>query len=248
MTNLVVNWKQLNIKTTQDIDKYLDNFKILFAYNSGKIENDKVSYHDTREVFENSKLLNFSGDLRTIFEIQNQKVCYEYLKEKIIRKEPISICIIKKIHELLTQGTYDEKMYDSNDERPGEFKKHDYIIGKNEVGSAPDSVENDLIELLSEVKNYVGENILKVATYLHAKFEFIHPFADGNGRVGRTLLNYFLMINDNPPLIIYDEDKNIYYQALEEYDENENLDPMYDFIKQQLQKTWAKSRIMNPLG
>ncbi|GAB7390671.1 hypothetical protein [Lactococcus garvieae] len=65
--------KKKNIQTISQFESILDNFKILFAYNSGKIENEEITYHDTREVFEKGKVLNFTGDPKVIFEIENQK-------------------------------------------------------------------------------------------------------------------------------------------------------------------------------
>jgi len=168
------------------LDKYLDSFRILFAFHSGRIENEEITYHDTREIFENGKISNYTGSPHALFEQQNQKLCYEVLKEKIIRIEPLSIELIKEIHKVLTGGTYDERRYIVNEERPGELKKHDYVTGIHEVGSAVENVESDLSELITEINDYRGKYILKAAAYLHAKFGFIHPFADGNGRVGRT--------------------------------------------------------------
>ena len=152
----------------------------------------------------------------------------------------MSLELILEIHRTLTAGTYDERRYVENGERPGEFKKHDYVTGINEVGSAPEDVEADLTELISEMN---GEGISKpdlAAAYFHARFEYIHPFADGNGRVGRTLMNYWLMINDCPPLIIYEEDRRAYYDALKAYDEEEDLQPLIDFLKQETVKTWKR--------
>ena len=53
-------------------------------------------------------------------------------------------------------------------------------------------------------------------------------------------MNYYLMINNHPPLIVYDEDKRFYYEALEKYDETEELDSLYEFFKYQIEKTWEK--------
>ena len=247
--NRVVNlWQSWNIQSTSDIDKYLDNFRILFAYHSGKIENDSVTYHDTREIFENGKVISYTGSPRAIFEQQNQKLCYEVLKDKIAAKEPLSIDLICEMHRILTSGTYDERRYIEKGERPGEFKKHDYVTGINEVGSSPEDVEADLSELLDEI-NEIGKSApLKAGAYLHARFEYIHPFADGNGRVGRTLLNYWLMINNYPPTIIYEEDKKDYYEALRLYDENEELKPLAEFLEAQTIKTWSRSLDGNNSG
>ena len=69
----------------------MSNFRIIFAYNSGKIENAGVSFHDTREIFENGSVTGYTGETRALFEQQNQKLCYDYLRGKIIAKEPISV-------------------------------------------------------------------------------------------------------------------------------------------------------------
>ena len=234
-------WQGWHVKTEVDIDRRLDNFRILFAYNSGKIENEAITYNDTREIFENGRVLNYTGIPRTIFELSNQKVCYEFLKSKLALRAPITIAIIREIHAALTGGAYDEHRYVERGERPGEFKKHDYVVGFAEVGSLPEDVEDDLLERLSELDGYEGKDILTAAAYFHARFEYIHPFADGNGRVGRTLLNYFLMIHDHPPLIIHDEDKAKYYDALAAYDNSEDLESMTTFLKQHAERTWEKT-------
>jgi Fic family protein len=234
-------WQQFHVETRADIDLRLDNFRILFAYNSGKIENEAITYHDTREIFENDHILNFTGDSRTIFEQQNQKLCYEFLKDKIVTKETPTLSLIKEIHAILTSGTYDERRYVEQGERPGQFKKHDYVTGREEVGSLPEDVESDLQELFDEYEEYEDKDILKIASYCHARFEYIHPFADGNGRVGRTSLNYQLMTHNHPPLIIFNEDKSGYYSALEAYDQSEALEPIYKFFQHEIERTWEKT-------
>ena len=234
-------WQQYAIGTEADIDLRLDSFRILFAYHSGKIENPEISYHDTRETFENGRVVNFTGSPRTIFEQRNQKLCYDFLKPRIIARKPITIALIKETHAILTAGTYDETRYIQQGERPGAFKKHDYVTGIEEVGSLPEDVEHDMQELLATLQELAGKDPLKTATYFHVRFEYIHPFADGNGRVGRTLLNYLLMTRDHPPLIVYDEDKRDYYAALEQYDRNEDYQPMYAFLKKETIRTWEKA-------
>lgn len=237
-------WRKKKIDSTEKLKTVLDSFSILFAYNSGKIENSEITYHDTREIFENGKVINFTGDLRTLYEITNQKHCFEFLINKIIAKEPISEEFIKKIHKLLTKGTYDERRYLVNEERPGEYKKHDYVTGRNEVGSSATDVQLDvqnLVEEVTSVSKSDTESVIKIATYFHNVIEEIHPFADGNGRLGRTLTNYILMINNLPPLIVYDEDKKYYYAALEKFDEEDDLSPMIEFFKYEMEKTWEKS-------
>ncbi len=63
-------WQAYKLSTAADLDKYLDSFRILFAFHSGRIENEDITYHDTREIFENGKVVNYSGSPRALFEQQ----------------------------------------------------------------------------------------------------------------------------------------------------------------------------------
>lgn len=233
-------WKEEKKETQEDIYTLLDNFKILFAYHSGKIENETITLHDTREIFENGTVINYTGDLRTLFEIKNQKDCFQYLVDRIINKEEITISFILELHRQLMKGCYDDTRYGKG-ERPGAFKKHDYVTGDG-VGTAPEEVEAELQELLDEVKDAEGKDVMTIAAYLHLRFEEIHPFADGNGRVGRTLLNYYLMTHDFPPLILYSEDKKTYYLSLAVYDKTGEIKGFIEFLKEQMVKTWEKKK------
>lgn len=234
-------WQKNKITSVEALEDVLDNFKVLFAYHSGKIENEEIEYYDTREIFENGKVSGYTGSTRAIFEQQNQKLCYDFLKEKIVQQEPISIPLVLEIHSILTSGTYDERRYIANNERPGQFKKHDYVTGRHEVGFPPEAVENAVYDLICELNNYSGKDIIKAVSYFHLRFEHIHPFADGNGRVGRTLMNYYLLTHGEPPVIIFYEDKKKYYDTLEAYDTGEDINPLYKFLKEQTEKTWEKA-------
>ena len=238
---IIKMWKRKNIRTAFELDNALENFQVLFAYNSNHIEMPEVTYHDTREIFENGKVTNFRGDIKNLFAIQNQKTCYLYLRDRIVKKEKLSVDLIKEIHHELVKGTYDERRFERG-ERPGEFKKHDYVTGKNEVGSYPNEVEGDIRELVTEINEIEinEDNCFMVAAYFHARFENIHPFADGNGRVGRTLLNYLNMINNIPPVIIYDEDKKYYYECLEKYDTDDDISSLEEFFEYELERTWQR--------
>ena len=237
--NVVNDWKSKPLRSAADVDAALDNFRVLFAYNSNKIENPETTYHDTREIFDNGRVTGFTGELRTLFEIQNQKYCYDYLKDKIIKKEPITQPLILEIHKILMTGCYDESRW-ANGERPGQFKLHDYVTGEG-VGASPDEVGSEIEALCAEIEDVPEDKALTVAAYLHLRFESIHPFADGNGRVGRALMNYYLMTHGLPPTVIYEEDKKAYYMALAVYDKAEEISGFIEFIKEQTVKTWTKA-------
>lgn len=234
---IVANWRTLGIDNRATLDAMLAEYRIYFAYNSGRIENAAITYHDTREVFENGKAIAFTGDVRTLFEIQNQKECHELMLDAFAARRVLDEAFVLEAHRTLTQGTYGERRW-SNGERPGSYKLHDYVVGLSEVGSPHSAVSDDVKGLLDEIAIIAPENALTVAAYFHAAFEAIHPFADGNGRVGRALANYLLVMNDHPPIIVYDEDKMAYYGALQVWDDEGDLDPMLDFLHAEAVKTW----------
>ena len=234
-------WISKKIKESTQLTTILNNYNILFAYHSGNIENDQIQYYQTREIFENGKIIGFTGDLRTIYEIQNMKHCRDYIYSIYDAKQPITLDIIKKVNYELCKYTLDEQRYVVNGESAGELKKHDYVIGLNDSGSSAENTKYDLQELLDELYEHTFKSIdtLTKAAYFHARFENIHPFSDGNGRTGRTLLNYYLLTQNHPPLIIYTEDKMAYYSALESYDQDETIEPLKKFLKVETIKTWS---------
>lgn len=237
---ILAKWQSYDIQSEKDLDYYLDNFRILFAFNSNHIENPNTTYHDTREVFEHDSVSSYTGDLRTLFEIQNQKDCYEFLKEKIINKEPLTQDLICKVHKILMRGCYDKSKYNKG-ERPGTYKKHLFVVG-DDVGVEPENVPDEIEYILNEIRENEGKNPLTIAAYFHLSFESIHPFADGNGRVGRTLMNYYLMTHNHPPIILYAEDKETYYMALAVFDKTGEIGGFVKFIEEETVKTWGKPK------
>lgn len=243
LTKIIEAWRGHHITTEADYDTYLGDYHVLFAYHSNKIEDAGVSLNQTREVFENGKVINYTGDLRAIFETQNQKECYEWLKPRLVKKEKITPDFILDIHEKLMHGCYDEHRY-LEGERPGTWKKHLYGVGLS-AGLPPEDIPGEVEYLCNEIKDFHNDDIEKIfsaAAFFHCNIEYLHPFADGNGRTGRTLMNYFLMLQNIPPIIIFDEDKKLYYEALAVFDETEKIDGFVSFMKDEMIKTWYREK------
>lgn len=242
MTNYekaVALWQQRNITNDAELAEALNGHSIAFAYHSGKIENDHVTYHDTREIFEHDGVTSYTGDLRTLFEIRNAKDANELFLISFHERRAIDESLVKAFQFRLTQNTYDARRYQLG-ERPGEYKRHDYVTGKEEIGAAPEDVAEEMNELLAELQGVSNDKALTAAAYFHAKFENIHPFADGNGRAGRLLMNYLLVLHNHPPIVIHEEDRRAYFEALEAWDNSQDLMPLVDFLKEQTAKTWQK--------
>ena len=233
----VALWQSREIKTDARLAEALNGHSIAFAYHSGRIENDKIAYHDTREIFEHDGVTSYTGDLRTLFEIRNEKEAYELFLSAFGDRRDMEETFIKELQQKLTQNTYDTRRYQLG-ERPGEYKLHDYVTGREEVGTPPEGVAAEMGELVDELLCVPDEKALTAAAYFHAKFENIHPFADGNGRTGRLLMNYLLLLWDHPPVIIHEEDRRTYYDALERFDADQELAPLTDFLRGQTMKTW----------
>ena len=235
----VRSWKDRDISNAAELAEALNGLSVLLAYHSGKIENDSITYHDTREIFEHDGVTSYTGDLRTLFEIRNAKEAYELFLTAFNERRPVDGALVKEFHFKLTQNTYDSRRFLLG-ERPGEYKLHDYVTGKEEIGAAPEDVAEKIDKLLGEVRDIPEDKLLTAAAYFHAKFEIIHPFADGNGRVGRLLTDYLLVLNGHPPIVIFEEDRRGYYDALEAWDSAQELAPMISFLEEQAVKTWRK--------
>ena len=232
-------WRNKHIKNDAELAEVLNSTSVSFAYHSGNLENERITYNDTREIFDHDGVTSYTGDLRTLFEIRNAKDAYELFLQSFRERRLLDEKLVKEFQRQLTQNTYDPRRYQMG-ERPGEYKRHDYVTGKNETGAAPEDVADEMRELLDEMKDIPGDRLLRAAAYYHAKFENIHPFADGNGRTGRLTMNYFLVMNNHPPITIHQEDRKEYYAALEAWDERQEIGLMEDFLREQTVKTWIK--------
>ena len=112
---VVKMWQDWNIRSVDGLSLRLDNFCILFAYHSGKIENAEINYHDTREIFENGKVVGYTGSTRTLFEQQNQKVCYDRCTERISvpefqRFHAMGLCLLFVVEFLYGDNSGDDDL------------------------------------------------------------------------------------------------------------------------------------------
>ncbi|MBI3033821.1 Fic family protein [Candidatus Woesearchaeota archaeon] len=96
----------------------------------------------------------------------------------------------------------------------------------------------DMVSWYEQNKNKFKPLVL--AAIIHNQFEYVHPFQDGNGRVGRLLLNFILLKRKYPPISINLEDRAEYYRTLHEYQKNQNLKPTVEFLVKQYKKTLRK--------
>ncbi|WP_368491071.1 Fic family protein [Clostridium sp. BJN0013] len=223
-------------------EELLDRFFLKFTYSSNKIENNETRLRDVETIFKGKKVADFKGNKKTLVEIENHReLCKNIFKLCKKYDSKVSIDIVKKIHYALMKNCFSEQLL-LKGESPGEFKKGDYIVGLHDVGVSPDEVEENLDSLFKEINEVKinDNNVLTVISYFHCWFESIHPFADGNGRTGRMLVNYLLIGNNFPPIVLFENDREQYYLALEYFNETQEISKMVSFLEDQAYKTWIK--------
>lgn len=190
--------------------------QVNFAYNSNKIEGSKLTEDETEEIFETSSFIPKSDDsikLDDLIEMKNHFRLFDYCLDII--DEPLSKEIIIKMNKILKRNTSDE---DNPRYNIGGFK-----IVPNKIGlinvintSEPENVEKDIDNLLNEYNNKENITIEDIIDF-HYKFETIHPFADGNGRVGRMIMFKECLKNNIMPFIVLNKDKPFYMRGLKNY-------------------------------
>lgn len=187
--------------------------QIDLTYNSNHIEGSRLTHDQTRYIFE-TNTIGFSDqavNVDDIVETNNHFRCIDRIIEQA--KRPITEKLIKQLHGLLKSGT--------SDSRRDWFAVGEYKKIPNEVGcrmtSAPENVAADIKKLLDEYKANNSKSLEDLVDF-HVRFERIHPFQDGNGRVGRLLLFKECLRYDIVPFIISDDLKMFYYRGLSEWD------------------------------
>ncbi len=225
------DFKKQNELTKKEIFK---NFIIEFAYNTTSIEGNTIKLNEVRNLLQDG-LTPKDKTLREIYDLQNTEKVFFYLLES---KKEITHELIEKIHSDLLENIDSRKGYRTADVR---------VIKANFKATPAPYVKADmnlLLKFYNENKNKLHP--LALAAIFHHKFEKIHPFMDGNGRVGRILLNYILLRNSHAPLIILKKEREDYLANLRKADEinltdiKDNYNFIVNFVGDQMIKNyWA---------
>lgn len=192
------------------------NTQITFAYNTNHIEGSKLTEDQTRYIYETNTLLaekDSVTDLDDILETSNHFKLFDFMLDTADKK--LTENMIKEFHRILKEGT--------SNGRKDWFVVGDYKKLSSEVGglktTEPKNVERDMKKLL-EWYDSLEQVTIKEIIEFHAKFEKIHPFQDGNGRIGRIIAFKECLKNNIVPFIILDKDKLFYYRGLNQYQNN----------------------------
>lgn len=206
----------MNVFLNDIPQNYLDDMLVRLAHHSAGIEGNTISLPATVSIILNGTLPISSGaTVREFYEIENHKQAFSNMLDHLESNDTLSVSIIKELHADLT----DRLQYDK-----GQFKKNENQIIGAEFQTASPGETPFLVQQLVDNLEYRLENAaideVKLEGILdtHIQFERIHPFSDGNGRTGRMLMNYSLLQEGFPPLIIEKEAKAIYIELLAKQD------------------------------
>lgn len=174
------------------------------VYNSNAIENSTLTLDDTEKILSGGTLAR-NVNVREVFEAKNLAKLTEYLLEK--NKSVLNINRILALHKTLLTNI--------DDHIAGRFRSgKEWVRVGNHLGANPQFVPTLMQELVDQYNQEKTLYFLDAVAHFHAEFETIHPFVDGNGRMGRVLINLQLMHLGLPPIIIQNKSKHSEYYPL----------------------------------
>jgi len=201
------------------------------VFNSNAIENSTLTLKETERILLEMEVSRHVS-VREVFEAKNLARVMEYTRSKALEAE-LSLEMILLLHKMLIGNI--------NDAIAGRFRTTgEYVRVGTHIAPAPEHVERMLEKTLLEyAANHNHYFIDKIAKF-HLDFETVHPFCDGNGRMGRVIINFQLMRSGSPCIIVRDKEKRIYYASFSEYRDSKNAKKMEKIVTLALMESLHK--------
>lgn len=201
------------------------------VYNSNAIENSTLTLEETEKILLQIDLDRYITE-RELFEAKNLARVVSYVDNKAKEKE-LALDVILLLHKMLLSNIRDDVA--------GRFRQVDeFVRVGSHIAPAPKEVQDRLQKMLSEYNAASHENIIKRIARLHLTFEYIHPFVDGNGRIGRVINNYLLIREGFVPINIKFIDRKKYYEAFQEFDSKGATKIMEEIVGKALTNSYHK--------
>ena len=201
------------------------------TYNSNAIENSTLTLEETEKVLLQIDLDRFISE-RELFETKNLARVVSYIQKKA-KEQELNLDMILLLHKMLLSNI--------NDGIAGRFRNDkEWVRVGDYIAIDPKKILQKLDEMLICYYSSTEESIIKRIALFHLSFESIHPFVDGNGRIGRVLNNYLLIREGYVPINIKFIDKKLYYNAFKEYDEKAKIKIMVEIVGKALTNSYHK--------
>lgn len=189
--------------------EYIEDFITRSTYHSNAIEGSTLTYAETYAILYNDNSFKIQGkEPREIYEAINHKKALELVLKSIENKEEFDERLIKRVNETINKDIKDIIGYRT---------VQVFIRGSEHVPPSPEKIPNLMNYFIYNYNHDTDDIYTKIAKY-HIEFEKIHPFEDGNGRTGRLLINYELIKNDLPPIVISKDDRVKYFELIRNND------------------------------
>ena len=200
------------------------------VYNSNAIENSTLTLDETEKILLQIDLDRYISE-RELFEAKNLARVVTYINKKA-KEQELTLEVILTLHKMLISNI--------RDEIAGRFRvAGEYVKVGNHIAPRPEVVLNLVEQALIEYKGS-SNNIVKKIAKLHLTLENIHPFCDGNGRIGRVINNYLLIREGFVPINIKFIDKANYYHAFKEFDKDRKTEIMEEIVAKALTNSFHK--------
>jgi Fic family protein len=201
------------------------------VYNSNAIENSTLTLEDTEKILLQIDLDRYINE-REIFEAKNLARVVSYIDTKA-KEQELTLDGLLLLHKML--------MSNIRDDVAGRFRKEgEWVRVAGHIAPDPKEVVGRLEKMLAAYNANSQENIIKRIALLHLTFEHIHPFVDGNGRIGRVINNYLLIREGFVPVNIKFIDRKMYYDAFNEFDEKGATGIMEEIVGKALTNSYHK--------
>lgn len=201
------------------------------VYNSNAIENSTLTLEETEKILLQIDLDRYITE-REIFETKNLARVVSYISKKA-KEQELTLDVVLSLHTMLLSNI--------RDDIAGRFRKDkEYVRVGSHIAPDPKEVVERLEEMLAEYNAASHENIIKRIAKLHLTFEHIHPFVDGNGRIGRVINNYLLIREGFVPVNIKFIERKMYYEAFKEFDEKGITKIMEEIVGKSLTNSYHK--------
>ena len=201
------------------------------VYNSNAIENSALTLEETEKILLQIDLDRFITE-REIFEAKNLGRVVSYINNRA-KEQELTLEVILSLHKMLISNIRDDVA--------GRFRKdNEYVRVGSHIAPNPKEAEDRLLKMLSEYNAASYESIIRRIAKLHLVFEYIHPFVDGNGRIGRVINNYLLIREGFVPINIKFIDRKKYYEAFNEFDKKNKTDIMEEIVGKAITNSYHK--------
>ncbi len=201
------------------------------VYNSNAIENSMLTLEETEKILLQIDLDRYITE-REIFEAKNLARVVSYINKKAKEKE-LTPAVIESLHKMLISNIRDDVA--------GRFRRdNEFVRVGNHIAPHPKEVVGRLEKMLAEYNATSHENVIRRIAKLHLTFEYIHPFVDGNGRIGRVINNYLLIREGFVPINIKFIDRKKYYEAFREFDAKGATAVMEEIVGRALTNSYHK--------